>query len=232
MPKRWAISDIHGCSRTFKALLERIELTPSDELYLLGDYINKGPRSKGVIKHILKLQAEGYQVCCLKGNHEDVMLRSLKDPLLLPFFKRQGGGKTLKSFKVNSMADIEPEYMEFFKSLEYYIELEKYILVHAGFNFIKKDVFKDKHAMMWSRHDKIIPERIGHRKIVHGHTPTSLKNIKAGLKAKKNFEIIIDNGCMYQSTAGQGNLVALDLDSLKLTVQPNIEFAILESTKI
>lgn len=230
MPKRWAISDIHGCSRTFKALLERIELTPDDELYLLGDYINKGPRSKGVIKQILKLQAEGYQVRCLKGNHEDVMLRSLNDRLLLPFFKRQGGSKTLKSFKVSSMADIEPEYMEFFKSLEYYVELEKYILVHAGFNFIKKDVFKDKHAMMWSRHDKIIPERINFRKIVHGHTPTSLKNIKAGLKAKKNFEIIIDNGCVYQS-AGQGNLVALDLDSLKLTVQPNIEFAILENTK-
>lgn len=230
MPKRWVISDIHGCSKTFKALLAQLKLTKDDELYLLGDYINKGPGSKAVIKRILKLKAEGYKVRCLKGNHEDVMLRSLNDPILKPFFRQQGGQKTLKSFGVSSMANIPDEYMEFFKTLEYYIELDDYVLVHAGFNFIKKDVFKDKHAMMWSRHDKVLPERINYRKIVHGHTPTSLKKIKDNLKAKKSYEIVVDNGCVYH-VVGQGNLVALELNTLKLVVQPNIEFAILDKTE-
>lgn len=230
MPKRWAISDIHGCNKTFRQLLLKIDLQPTDELYLLGDYINKGPGSKGVIKHILKLKEQGYQIRCLKGNHEDVLLRSLHDPLLLKFFKQQGGAQTLKSFGVKRIADIPAKYIDFFNSLEYYIQLDEVMLVHAGFNFINENPFEDKHAMLWSRHAKIIPEKIGFRKIVHGHTPTGLKRIKEALKRKNNFDITIDNGCVYHKV-GQGGLVALDLDKMKITVQENVEFVTLEKSK-
>ena len=49
---KYAISDIHGCLKTFKALLTKLDFSKQDELYLLGDYIDRGPDSKGVIDYI------------------------------------------------------------------------------------------------------------------------------------------------------------------------------------
>ena len=55
--RRFAISDIHGCSMTFEALLSQIHLKKEDQLFLLGDYVNRGPDSAGVIDKILELKA-------------------------------------------------------------------------------------------------------------------------------------------------------------------------------
>jgi fructose-1,6-bisphosphatase len=57
--RQFAISDIHGHLKTFQALLKRIDFTVHDELYLLGDFIDRGPDSKGVIDHIEELRATG-----------------------------------------------------------------------------------------------------------------------------------------------------------------------------
>ena len=65
--RKFAISDIHGCLKSFEALLDKIQLSTSDELYILGDYIDRGPDSKGVIDYIWKLEQEGYAVKCLRG---------------------------------------------------------------------------------------------------------------------------------------------------------------------
>lgn len=222
MPKRWVISDIHGCNRTFKLLLERLALQPDDQLYLLGDYINKGPRSRKVINTILKLRDEGFKVRCLMGNHEDLLLKALGDPLLVPIFNQYGGKETLKSFKVKSVVDIPTEYINFFRSLEYYIELDDFVLVHAGLNFIDTSPFSDRHAMLWSRGNRIIPAKIQFKRIIHGHTPTKLSVIKAALKRLKNYTISIDAGCVYKAE-GMGNLVALNLDTFELVVQKNEE---------
>ena len=72
--RRFAISDIHGCLKTFKQLLETIGLEKSDELFLLGDYVDRGPDSMGVVRYIQHLIVEGYFVTCLKGNHERHLL--------------------------------------------------------------------------------------------------------------------------------------------------------------
>lgn len=58
--RKFTISDIHGCAKTFKALLNRISFSKEDELYLLGDYIDRGPDSRGVIDHIWHLQKTGH----------------------------------------------------------------------------------------------------------------------------------------------------------------------------
>ena len=73
---KFAISDIHGCAKNFKALLDRISLSLGDELYLLGDYIDRGPDSKGVIDHVWQLQKTGHTVHCLCGNHEQRLRRN------------------------------------------------------------------------------------------------------------------------------------------------------------
>lgn len=223
MPKRWAISDIHGCNRTFKLLLEKLALQPDDQLYLLGDYINKGPRSKKVIRTILKLREQGFKVRCLMGNHEDLLLKALEDPLVLQRFLQIGGKETLKSFEVKTIQEIPTEYINFFHTLEYYIELEDFVLVHAGLNFIEKNPFSDRYAMLWTRNNPIIiPAKIQFRRIIHGHTPTKLSVIKAALKRVKNYTISIDAGCVY-GAEGMGNLVALNIDTMELVVQKNEE---------
>ena len=72
MRNRWVIPDIHGYLNTLKSLIEnRISLTKEDTLYFLGDYIDRGPNSKGVIDYIMSLQDQDYDIHCLRGNHED-----------------------------------------------------------------------------------------------------------------------------------------------------------------
>ena len=73
---RYAISDIHGCFHTFKQLLNTIGLNKSDELILLGDYINRGKYSKEVVDFIMHLESEKYNIHCLKGNHEEMIFDS------------------------------------------------------------------------------------------------------------------------------------------------------------
>ena len=79
MPKRsFAITDIHGCANTLDALLDQIGLSQSDHLYLLGDYIDRGPRSKEVLDILLALQRKQYPMTVLRGNHEQLFLDALQ----------------------------------------------------------------------------------------------------------------------------------------------------------
>ena len=73
-----AIGDVHGCSTTFrKMVLEEINVQKSDVVYCLGDYIDRGPDSKGVVDFIMELRAKGYTLHTLRGNHEQLMMDSL-----------------------------------------------------------------------------------------------------------------------------------------------------------
>ena len=222
MAKRWVIPDIHGCHKTFKKLVSRLELNKEeDELFLLGDYIDRGPNSKKVIKHIMKMRRELFKVRTLKGNHEDIMLRSIQDPHLISLWHQNGGLATLRSFKAKDPAEIRPKYLEFFRELEYCVVLDDFVLVHAGLNFIDQDPFQDKHAMLWTRGNRAIPAKIGYRHVIHGHTPVPLKKIKDSIKEKAPL-IDIDNGCVYKAV-NKGNLVALELGTMELVVQKNCE---------
>jgi serine/threonine protein phosphatase 1 len=96
------------------------------------------------------------------------------------------------------------------------------VLVHAGLNFILQDPFEDKHSMLWIREQKVLPAKIGYRRIVHGHTPIGLKKIREMIKKKNVPSIDIDNGCVYHGD-DKGNLIALELNTLELMVQKNVE---------
>ena len=70
MRNRWVIPDIHGCSKTLKCLIENnINLSKEDSVYFLGDYIDRGYDSKGVIDYIMSLQDSGYDIHCLITYH-------------------------------------------------------------------------------------------------------------------------------------------------------------------
>ncbi|MCJ8163822.1 serine/threonine protein phosphatase [Pontibacter sp. E15-1] len=218
---RYALTDIHGCARTFRALvLEQLKLQPSDELYILGDLVNKGPDSKGVIDFVLELQAQQHQVHCLRGNHDQMLLKAARHgPQKLNLTDTEKK-LVLESFGISQFEDLPEPYRKFLKSLPYYLELPDYFLVHAGFNFTREDIFEDKDAMLNLRGYTVDWQKINNKLLLHGHTPTALHSIKKTI-SHKDQRLNLDAGCVYYRNAAYGNLVALDLDTQQLFIQPN-----------
>lgn len=230
LAKQFAISDIHGCVKTFRKLvLDVIHLSKEDTLYLLGDYINKGPDSKGVIDFIFELREAGYKLKCLRGNHEQYLIDGLKYSWEEIAFLNRGGRETLQSFGVKNVHEIHEKYLNFIRSLSFFIEIEKYLLIHAGLNFDLEDPYKDEFSMLNIRDMEFDPERIGGKKMIHGHVPVAYQEIKKALKIHGSpaggheNHISIDGGCVYHHIPKLNYLVAVELQSEKLYVQKNIE---------
>lgn len=229
--RQFAISDIHGCAKTFRKLvLEVINLSKDDTLYLLGDYFNKGPDSKGVIDFIFELQHSGYQVKCLRGNHEQYLIDGLKYSWEEIAFMSRGGRETLQSFGVDKVHQVPSLYLNFIQALPFYFETEKYILIHAGLNFDLEDPYKDDFAMLNIRDMEVDLKKTGNKKIIHGHVPISYLEIEspltfpASLAGGNDHHISIDGGCVYSHIPALNHLVALEIESGVLYLQKNIDF--------
>lgn len=218
---RYALTDIHGCARTFKTLvLQQLNLQKTDELYILGDLVNKGPDSKGVIDFILHLQKQNYQVYCLRGNHDQMLLQAAKKGAKALSLSTAEQELVLSSFGVRHFEELPAKYVTFLKSLPYYLELPDAYLVHAGFDFKQRDLFSDKDAMLNIRDYKVDWARLQQKRLLHGHTPTALHIIRKSI-SHRDKKLNLDAGCVYYRNAALGNLVALDLDTQELFVQPN-----------
>ena len=221
--RRFAISDIHGCCQTFQYLVgEILQIKKKDEVYLLGDYVDRGPDTKGVIDFILDLQENGYFVKTLSGNHEAMMLEARHSPEYLEHWCKNGGDTTLTSFAAKTLDEIPEKYWQFLEQLDFYKELPDYYLVHAGFNFATESPFDDTGSMLWIRNFIVDQKIVGDRKIIHGHTPTPINKIHTTVSLHPQV-INIDGGCVYKQVPGLGYLTALNLDSLELHVVPNQE---------
>ncbi len=216
--KKYAISDIHGCLETFKTLLQKIEFSRQDELYLLGDYIDRGPYSKGVIDHIWQLQADGFLVKCLKGNHEQMYLDSFNGTSDWGDYHKE----TVDSFGVEKIWKTPERYIDWMEGLSYYFEVDEYLLVHAGFNFDEEDPLQNKEDMLWVRdwYTDINKDWLASRIIVHGHTPMEQHYIKAMADNLEKLPALdIDNGCVYDYR-GFSHLTAFELRERKLYFEP------------
>ena len=146
---RYALTDIHGCAFTLKALLlDVLHLQKEDELYILGDLVNKGPDSKGVIDFIMHLQKQHYQVMCLRGNHDQMLISAVKEGDKAVKLTAMEKELTLSNFKINDFRHLPEKYLHFLQSLPFYHELPDYFLVHAGFDFKQDDIFKDTDGML------------------------------------------------------------------------------------
>lgn len=222
MKNRYVISDIHGCFKTLNALLfDKLKITRDDEIYFIGDYVDRGPNSKAVLDLLMDLEIEGYNVFFTRGNHEQMMLDSMKSLSDMELWVLNGCNETLNSFGVFDTIDIPIKYMNFINKMPNYLELDDYILVHAGLNFDLDNPFEDTTSMLWIRNSIVIKEKIKNKKLIVGHTPKTLEEIENSLKTDK---IMIDGGCCYYHRySNLGNLVALNLDTLELTVQKNID---------
>jgi serine/threonine protein phosphatase 1 len=227
MGRRLVISDIHGCSKTLNALLAKLNLRESDTLYFLGDYIDRGPDSSGVLDIIINLQNTFPNIFPLSGNHEYQMLRAEEEYDEKSFYyyvKKLAKSKDI----LNKKRQIKKKYRKFMETLPYYIELEDYFLVHAGFDFRKKKPFDDVSGMLNIRKFKYDVVKAKEKTIIVGHTPKTSDMIKNEIKSDKKI-IHLDNGCVYTKQhkiydyTKLGNLCCFNLDTKELTCQENID---------
>lgn len=218
---RYAIGDIHGGAKTFRALLGQLELTKQNRVYLLGDYIDRGPDSKGVLDYILHLQESGYDIRPLRGNHEDMLIRAFEetnDHFAINYMKAYGA-KLLRNFEISSITDLPDRYKQFLKDLPYILEDGRFIFVHACLDMSREFPITEtpEETMLWGNGGFFSDNDIEGRTIISGHTIRSVEKITASLTKS---HIQIDNGAFCNYPPDNGNLVALNLDEMKLIFQP------------
>ena len=171
MPRTIAIGDIHGCCRAFRQLLELIEPQPEDTLVILGDFIDRGPDTKGVIEILLELQGRCH-VIALLGNHESMFLDVLTGRLSLFAWGSVGGVQMLDSYGDGlDFEDVPRAHIQFIESCRLYHETDRHIFVHAGVypNFRIEE--QPSKALLWDalRPGAAAPHYSG-KTVICGHT--------------------------------------------------------------
>jgi serine/threonine protein phosphatase 1 len=217
--RRLAISDIHGSFETFSSLLDKVGLNKDDQLFLLGDFIDRGPYSRLVVKFVKSMIVDGYDLYPLRGNHEQLFLdfnRAQPHKLAL-FAERQNAGHMLRS-----SAELWPGMDRFFGVLPYYYETDQHFLVHAGFDTRSKKPTRSWHHMLWTRQFEYSALKYQDKRIIHGHVPHLFKRIEAAIGNGANI-CPIDNACVRAGHQGYGRLVCADLDSGQLWKMKNID---------
>jgi len=191
----FVFSDIHGCCREFHILLKRIPLTPKSQIVFLGDYIDRGEDSKGVVDTVLALSKK-FNVVTLMGNHEQMFLDFLNDRYTeeAGSFIYNGGVATLSSYsKGKSDYYIPDSHHRFYQNLKLYHETKDYLFVHAGIpNVAIKNLgnVANFNDFLWARESFFESDFPWEKMIIHGHSPIET----ATFYSKR---INIDTGCVY-----------------------------------
>lgn len=184
--KYYAIADLHG---RYDLLLEAINLIYDDagsddyKIITLGDYIDRGPKSAEIIKHLMGRTGD---TICLKGNHEAMMVETITKPLMPDWWVGNGGDTTLKSYgwggepySIYSYDVVAKAHVEWMQNLPLYFETEKQLFVHAGIpqdnmNLPPNSKFSHKEKqlreqMIWMLYDRNTAGGWKGKHVVHGH---------------------------------------------------------------
>jgi serine/threonine protein phosphatase 1 len=205
MSRTLAIGDVHGHIRALLALAELVPFREDDKLVFLGDYVDRGPDSKGVIQWLIERHKQGNTIALL-GNHDQMMLEAPHDSMMLDMWVRCGGDATLRSYRVDkpiTFDDLPDEHFEFLRSTcQLFHETESHIFVHAGVNPDRPLEQQDEDTLLWKKLRVARPHMSG-KTVVCGHTAQS-----SGLPLDATHSICIDTW-VY----GNGWLTCLDVDS-------------------
>lgn len=197
-----AFGDIHGCLVALEVLLSVAEVKPEDNLVFLGDYVDRGRGSRGVLERLISL-SQREKTWFLRGNHEIYLLNSLEDRQWAQSWLRVGGMETLDSYGVTCTTELPPEHLNFVREacLNFH-ETATHIFVHACAlpHLALED--QPEEALFWTRFDKLQPHDSG-KKVVCGHTVQ-----KNGLPRDKGYGVCLDTGAY-----GGGWLTCLDVTS-------------------
>ena len=204
-----AIGDIHGCVKTLDTLLERLSPSEDDQLIFVGDYIDRGPDSKGVIDRMLELN-KTHNCIFLRGNHEVFFLNHLNGDLRdSEIWHLNGGAQTLKSYSDSDGNVVIPEdHVTFVRETQLYFDTPAYFFVHAG---LQPDLtvaqnlqISSEKTFLWDRNHFNARYLAWEKPVICGHTPHPEPIDHPQL-------ISIDTGCVYFMYPGMGRLCAVRL---------------------
>jgi serine/threonine protein phosphatase 1 len=132
-----AVGDIHGCLHAFKTLLDLVAPRPEDLVVTLGDYVDRGPDSRGVLDLLIQLHAGG-RLVALRGNHEQLMLDGRADQGRRHLWLACGGRETLDSYRVkfpeaSDLKEVPDAHWRFIEDgcVDWY-ETDTHFFVHAN----------------------------------------------------------------------------------------------------
>jgi len=207
MTRHLAIGDIHGCITALRSLVDLVALRPDDTLITLGDYVDRGPDSRGVVDFVIEL-GQDQKLVPLRGNHEIMMLEARDRKSWFHPWMRFGGDATLRSYSssdddAGSFADVPDSHIDFLENrlLSYY-ECETHFFVHANADAQTELADQPDSSLYWRRYGN--PERHCSDKImVCGHTEQ-----KSGLPFSNGNAICIDTWAY-----GAGWLSCIDVES-------------------
>jgi serine/threonine protein phosphatase 1 len=198
-----AIGDVHGCARALHTLLAVLAPSRDDLLIPLGDYVDHGPDSRGVIDQLMAVGGR-CRVIPLLGNHEQMLLAALMGRPALAWLEC-GGKATLDSYHfVGSQETFPADHLTFLRSCRKYYETATHLFVHAGYRAALPMDRQPTRALLWDYLGERPPEAHCSGKVaVVGHTPQA-----GGEVLDLGFLKCIDTDCH-----SGGWLTALDVDS-------------------
>lgn len=227
------IGDIHGCLSTLQALIAKAG--PVDQIISVGDLIDRGPDSLGVVKYCID---NNIQVCL--GNHEYMALEAISkylgpdypykrmDLLDSDWFANGGSGV----FDSCSKEDLQ-FMLDYFKSLPIYIKTDythndlPVVVSHTCLNNYAYDILNatqddlrtHAESFVWSRTQAVNTAKFFN---IYGHTPTDYLDIKGAVPRISPTGINLDTGCVYQNNIDRGKLTAVLLPSMQIIQQDRL----------
>ena len=189
MGRTLVIGDIHGSLKALIQLLERAAIRPDDELIFLGDYVDGWSDSANVVSYLIELSRQNSCIF-LRGNHDDLTYRWLKTGELNDQWLQHGGQSSINAYR-KFTEEVKKKHIRFFEQmLNYYIDKENRLFVHAGFTNLKgpeaeyNDIPFYWDRTLWEmalsldpglkREDMHYPKRLQlFKEIFIGHTPVT-----------------------------------------------------------
>ena len=195
-----AITDIHGELEKLENLFSKLDIRKEDKFIFMGDYIDRGPNSKGVVDRVI--EQSNYNECVyLIGSHEYALMHSDMDEYYQYLFENYGGPATVRSY--GGYNNIFKIHGDFFKNLKWYYLTDKYLFVHAGINPVYPLENQSEVDLVYIRGKFIYSKHKLPQKIIFGHTEFDKPFVDEG-------KIGIDLGCGKYPHA---KLCALVLDN-------------------
>src|SRR5688572_1050231 len=199
-----AIGDVHGTSAALDALLAAVAPAPDDRLVFLGDYVDRGPDTRGVLDRLITLD-KSHRCVFLRGNHELMMTRARSDRSELRMWLSVGGMQALASYGRGGLADVPPEHWDFLDNrLTDYHETDTHVFVHANL-FPELPLDEQPELMLFW---EFLAAPIRHE---------SGKTVVCGHSSQKSGEVLDlgDTICIDTFAYGGGWLTGLDVGSYR-----------------
>ncbi len=171
----WVVGDIHGYRETFAALLDALDLSDGDRVVCIGDLIDRGPDSLGV----MRIVRDRPEVSSIRGNHDEMLRLSLspRHGGMMKSWLKFGGKQTLASMsgEADQRIELARSWVGFVESLPTQLVLREFRLVHAGFVPGKPLDEQNNHELMSSREIFQLRDPLDlERQIIVGHTTTQV----------------------------------------------------------